>query len=383
MRRRVWPPGAASRLQRGVNGVGVSVRNVSVRYDGATVLEDFDLEVGPGEALCLLGPSGSGKTTVLRAVAGFVRPSRGRIIVGGTDVTALPPHARDVGVVAQQHALFPHMDVASNVAFGLQARAMRKARLHRRVRACLAMVGMEACHARYPDQLSAGQQQRVAIARALAIKPKLLLLDEPLLALDRHSRHAMIERLARLHRELPQLSMLYVTHDPREALALTDRLAILRDGRLAAHGDARALFRDPPNQFCAEFLGHANVIPGTLISLDAGTGLAELMIDGVRVRGRLSSALAVGSPVVLCVQPENLTLRPRNRAACRLHGIVRFCVWQGHSHSISIRQGSREWRIATPACAAPPRAGETLSTFFSPEDATIFACEDRHATPRI
>lgn len=380
--RRLRQPNTALGLQRDTNDAGVSLQNVSVCYNGATVLEDFNLNVAPGETVCLLGPSGSGKTTVLRAVAGFVRPSRGRILVGDTDVTQMPPYARNIGVVVQQYALFPHMDVANNVAFGLQARGVPKKPMRERVRACLAMVGMEAYHDRYPDQLSGGQQQRVALARALAIAPKLLLLDEPLSALDKQSRRAMIEQLTGLRRELPRLSMLYVTHEPKEALALADRLAILRDGRLAAQGETRSLYRNPPSQFCAEFLGHANVISGALVSLDAGTGLAELAIGELRVRGRLPFKLELGSPAVLCVQPENMTLRPRNHAASRLDGIVQFCTWQGHRHSISVRHSDCEWRVAIPACATPPRPGDLLSAFFSPEDATVFACEARHVTPR-
>ena len=236
-------------------GVGIGFDGVTVAYRGQVVLRELSLTVDPGEILAIIGPSGSGKTTALRAVAGFVPPTAGRIRIGERDVTDLPPYARDLGMVVQNYALFPHMRVEENVAFGLRARRAPDALVQERVQECLRMVGMSAFLGRYPRELSGGQQQRIAIARALAIRPSVLLLDEPLSALDAQIRRSMVEELARLHHELPGLTVLYVTHDQTEALTLADRIAIMRDGRLVAHGGARDLYREPPNRFTAEFLG--------------------------------------------------------------------------------------------------------------------------------
>ncbi len=209
---------------------GIRFDRVTVSYGRSTVLDALDLTVAPGEVMALLGPSGSGKTTALRAVAGFVAPSSGRVLIGDRDVTGLPPHKRGIGMVVQQYALFPHLRVEQNVAFGLRARRTPRAQTAERVAEALEMTGMAGYARRYPRELSGGQQQRVAIARALAIRPGVLLLDEPLSALDARLRSGMLAELARLHRELPDVSILYVTHDQIEALTLADRIAVTGPG---------------------------------------------------------------------------------------------------------------------------------------------------------
>ena len=234
---------------------------VTVAYRGAIVLKPLTLDVAAGEILAMIGPSGSGKTTALRAVAGFVRPASGRIHIGGADVTDVPPYERGLAMVVQNYALFPHMRVADNVAFGLKARAAPKKLIEERVDDALRIVGMQKFLKRYPRELSGGQQQRVAIARALAVRPRVLLLDEPLSALDAQIRRSMVEEIARLHADLPGLTILYVTHDQSEALTLADRIAILKDGALSAIGRTSDLYRRPPNRFAAEFLGRANLLP--------------------------------------------------------------------------------------------------------------------------
>ncbi|MEO6748909.1 MAG: ABC transporter ATP-binding protein, partial [Casimicrobiaceae bacterium] len=210
---------------------GIGFEDVCVAYGGVVVLDSLTLTVNPGEIVALIGPSGSGKTTALRAVAGFVRPSRGRITIGQRDVTNIAPHARNIGMVVQNYALFPHMRTEENVAFGLRARGAAADVIRERVPECLRMVGMASYAKRYPRELSGGQQQRVAIARALAIKPQVLLLDEPLSALDAQIRRSMLDELARLHRDLPSLTVLYVTHDQTEALTLANHIGIMRDGK--------------------------------------------------------------------------------------------------------------------------------------------------------
>ncbi len=200
---------------------GITLDSLRVSYHGNVVLKPLSLTIEPGEVLALIGPSGSGKTTVLRAIAGFVQPAGGRILIGDTDVTQLPPYKRGLAMVVQNYALFPHMKVEDNVAFGLRAQKQPRGLIAERVTEALKIVGMADYATRYPHQLSGGQQQRVAIARAIAVRPRVLLLDEPLSALDAQIRHNMVEEIARLHRELPELTILYVTHDQTEALSLS------------------------------------------------------------------------------------------------------------------------------------------------------------------
>ncbi len=251
---------------------GIRFDSVTVAYDGNVVLDALDLTVGPGEVMALLGPSGSGKTTALRAVAGFVRPASGRVFLGDRDVTDLPPHRRGIGMVVQQYALFPHMRVEDNVAFGLKARKVAKAEIRTRVLEALEMTGMGAYARRHPRELSGGQQQRVAIARALAIRPDVLLLDEPLSALDAQLRSGMLAELARLHRELPDVSILYVTHDQVEALTLADRIAVMDRAKLRACGTPRELYRAPADAFTASFVGGANLLPVTVGDRECPSG---------------------------------------------------------------------------------------------------------------
>src|SRR6201996_1492448 len=239
----------------------VGFEAVTVAYRGAVVLKPLTLEIAAGEILAMIGPSGSGKTTALRAVAGFVRPTSGRIRIGGLDVTDLPPYERGLAMVVQNYALFPHMRVADNVAFGLKARGAAKPLIEERVNDALRIVGMQKFLQRYPRELSGGQQQRVAIARALAVRPRVLLLDEPLSALDAQIRRSMVEEIARLHADLPGLTILYVTHDQSEALTLADRIAILKDGSLSAIGRSSDPYPRPPTRVAAEFLGRANLLP--------------------------------------------------------------------------------------------------------------------------
>ncbi|MDX6278938.1 MAG: 2-aminoethylphosphonate transport system ATP-binding protein, partial [Kribbellaceae bacterium] len=251
----------------------VRLEDVTVQFGRTVALEGLDLTVAAGETVALLGPSGSGKSTALKAVAGFVRPSRGRIWLAGKDVTDVPPARRGIGVVVQQYALFPHLRVADNVAFGLKAARKPKAEVARRVAEMLEMVGMAKFARRYPRELSGGQQQRVAIARALAIQPPVLLLDEPLAALDAQLRADMLGELQKLRREVPDVAIVYVTHDQSEALALADRIAVMRDARLVDIAPAAELYAAPPSAFTAAFLGGANLLP------------VEMVDEGVRLAG--------------------------------------------------------------------------------------------------
>jgi 2-aminoethylphosphonate transport system ATP-binding protein len=354
-------------------GSSITFDAVTVAYRGTAVLKSFSLKVNPGEIVALIGPSGSGKTTALRAVAGFVRPTSGRIAIGGEDVTYTPPYARGLGMVVQNYALFPHMRVDENVAFGLRAQGAPRALLAERVRDCLRLVGMSNYAERLPRQLSGGQQQRVAIARALAIRPRVLLLDEPLSALDAQIRRAMVDEIAKLHRDLPNLTVLYVTHDQSEALTLADRIAILRDGKLSAFGPSRQLYRRPPNRFTAEFLGRANLLPVTLEEIDEESGMSRVRFGQHRLMAHSVPRIQVGERCLLCVRPHDLVLDEAGAPGNVVGGNVASVLWHGEAHAITIVTGGSELRLASPPFLEPPQLGSTLKVRFDARDAVLVA----------
>jgi 2-aminoethylphosphonate transport system ATP-binding protein len=355
-------------------GSSVAFENVTVAYKGTVVLDRFNLDISPGEIVALIGPSGSGKTTALRAVAGFVRPASGRIRIGDKDVTDLPPYARGLGVVVQHYALFPHMRVTENVAFGLRAQGAPRSLVAARVEECLAVVGMSKYAARYPRELSGGQQQRVAIARALAIRPRVLLLDEPLSALDAQIRRNMVDELAKLHRDLPELTVLYVTHDQSEALTLADRIAILRDGKLNALGPSRGLYRHPPSRFAAEFLGRANILPAIAERIDERSGMTSVRFGEARLTAQSGPRVVAGGRCLLCVRPHALRLVGAADDN-RLVGTVEAVLWQGDSHHITLRVGHETMRLTVPPVADPPEPGAQLAAYFAAGEATVIAGE--------
>ena len=347
------PASAAPPVSPKEHSSGIHFDSVSVAYKGTTVLDSLSLTVEPGEIVAIIGPSGSGKTTALRAVAGFVRPAKGRIRIGSRDVTDLPPYERGIGMVVQNYALFPHMRVEENVAFGLNARRAPKPEIESRVRECLRMVGMGDFARRYPRELSGGQQQRVAIARALAIRPEVLLLDEPLSALDAQIRRNMLDELARLHRALPSLTVLYVTHDQTEALTLADRIAIMRDGKLVSFGPSQGLYRRPPNRFTAEFLGRANLLPVKLGAVHSDGRYARVLFGKTELWAQRLAGLDAGADALLCIRPHEVTLKPINGAGNRIEGMVRSVVWQGDMHSIAFDVEATQLRLT---CATHGRA---------------------------
>ena len=237
---------------------GITLDALRVSYHGNVVLKPLTLTIEPGEVLALIGPSGSGKTTVLRAIAGFVQPAGGRILLGDTDITHLPPYQRGLGMVVQNYALFPHMKVEDNVAFGLRAQKQSKAQIAERVQEALKIVGMADYASRYPHQLSGGQRQRVAIARALVNQPRVLLLDEPLGALDLKLREQMQLELKKLQQALG-ITFIFVTHDQGEALSMSDRVAVFNNGRIEQVDAPQDLYLRPKTAFVAGFVGTANV----------------------------------------------------------------------------------------------------------------------------
>jgi 2-aminoethylphosphonate transport system ATP-binding protein len=343
---------------------------VTVAYRGAIVLKPLTLDVAAGEILAMIGPSGSGKTTALRAVAGFVRPASGRIDIGGADVTDLPPYERGLAMVVQNYALFPHMRVADNVAFGLKARRAAKKLIEERVDDALRIVGMQKFLTRYPRELSGGQQQRVAIARALAVRPRVLLLDEPLSALDAQIRRSMVEEIARLHADLPGLTILYVTHDQSEALTLADRIAILKDGSLSAIGRTSDLYRRPPNRFAAEFLGRANLLPVVVEGDVRKEGMVAVRAGDDRLVVASDGAPS-GARRLLCVRPQHLTLAAEHGYSNRICGRVREVLWQGELTHLVAEVGDTVMRIVATRLPSLPERGAPLDLFFAPADASL------------
>ncbi|MGW8765027.1 ABC transporter ATP-binding protein [Streptomyces sp. NPDC055815] len=339
---------------------GIRFDGVTVTYGSNTVLDSLDLTVEPGEVMALLGPSGSGKTTALRAVAGFVRPASGRVLIGDRDVTALPPYKRGIGMVVQQYALFPHLRVDANVAFGLKAQKVPKGEIPGRVAEALEMTGMAAYAQRYPRELSGGQQQRVAIARALAIRPNVLLLDEPLSALDAQLRSGMLAELARLHRELPDVSILYVTHDQVEALTLADRIAVMDKARLQDCGTPEELYRRPRTEFTASFVGNANLLPVTV----AAKGVT---FEGTQLEVPPSEAVP-GSTATLCVRPHLVGLGPGPNA---LSGRIVEVQWRGSTHRLYVEVGGHRVKADVRELRETPALGTEVTLHFAPDDAVL------------
>jgi iron(III) transport system ATP-binding protein len=312
----------------------VSIENVSFGYGGALVLNDVSLSIEPGEYFCFLGPSGSGKTTLLRLVAGFGMPSSGRIRIGDRDVTHLPPWSRNLGMVFQSYALWPHMTVAKNVAFGLERRKVSRAEVTRKVAAALERVGLAHLADRRPAQLSGGQQQRVALARTLVIEPSVLLLDEPLSNLDAKLRTEMRIELKRLQRELG-ITTIYVTHDQEEANAAADRIAVLDGGIIQQIGTPVEMYDHPANRFVAAFLGTANLIEGKIEGGKFGSP-SGFALDGMTARA---------GPACVSIRPQHVTVGP---AGSGIPGIVEEREFLGETARYRIKSGNHRLIVDEP-----------------------------------
>jgi iron(III) transport system ATP-binding protein len=286
----------------------IRIEQLSKSYGPVAVVQEVSLEIHDGELFFLLGPSGCGKTTLLRAIAGFVTPDRGEIYFDGRRMNDVPPRDRQTGMVFQNYALWPHMTVTQNIAFGLSVRKVPASERQRRVAEAVALVRLQGLENHRPTQLSGGQQQRVALARALVIRPNVLLLDEPLSNLDARLRCEMREEIRRVH-DQTRLTTIYVTHDQKEALSLADRMAVMHGGRVAQVGTPQELYRRPRNRFIAVFLGDANLIEGTVT--DARDGMVSVDTTIGHLEGvAAADGLGVGTPALCCIRPESIALEP-------------------------------------------------------------------------
>ncbi|SEK01055.1 ABC transporter ATP-binding protein [Paraburkholderia diazotrophica] len=327
----------------------ISFAGVSKSYDGLhSVVEGLDLDVARGEFVSLLGPSGSGKTTTLMMLAGFESPTRGEIRLAGKRLDDKPPHQRDIGMVFQNYALFPHMTIAENVAFPLSVRRVSRSEQKTRVMRVLDMVELSHLAGRRPAQLSGGQQQRVALARALVFEPSVVLMDEPLGALDKRLRENMQYEIMRLHREL-SLTIVYVTHDQNEALTMSDRVAVFSDGRIQQAATPTELYENAANAFVANFVGENNGLTGRVIP-DNGEWAAMQLADGNTVYGRAGAGLAVGDTAMLALRPERAHIAATPDAeqeAARqnmnvVHALVEELVYCGDHHRVHLKLGHGE-----------------------------------------
>jgi putative spermidine/putrescine transport system ATP-binding protein len=351
----------------------LTLTGVQKAFPGGTVaVEDFNLEAVRGEFVSFLGPSGCGKTTTLRMIAGFEKPTAGTIVIDGTDITNRSPNQRNVGMVFQSYALFPNMSVADNIGFGLKVRKRPKAAIDKRIGELLELIHLEGRGDRFPWQMSGGQQQRVALARALAIEPQVLLLDEPLSALDAKIRIVLRKEIRAIQRQLG-ITTVYVTHDQEEALSLSDRVVVMSDGRIEQIGTPSEIYNFPNTAFVASFVGTLNLVTAQII--DAGSG--RLSIDGQEVRtSKRVTDDAHDGRVTLAVRPEGIALGEGPAGSNHLRGIVEDINFLGSIVRIRFRlgdgaEGEPPTVIALDTFNEPhltvPTVGETVTVSFPPE----------------
>ncbi|WP_332686532.1 ABC transporter ATP-binding protein [Bosea sp. (in: a-proteobacteria)] len=365
------PGRGAGAAGRSATALPIAVRRLSKAYGAVPVLQDVDLDVRPGEFLTLLGPSGSGKTTLLMAIAGFLRPDRGSIRFGEREVVRLAPHKREIGMVFQNYALFPHMDVARNVGFPLRLRRVPVTEIARRVEAALEMFQLGGFGGRRIDQLSGGQRQRVALARAIVFEPRIILMDEPLSALDKQLRERMQIELRQLHERLGTTTV-YVTHDQREALTMSDRIAILDRGRIVRIDAPRAIYDEPGNRFVAEFIGESSFLDVTVTDGVCRAAGAVILAPHLPIRqGRGTMVL----------RPERLRLLAAGEGEgmnC-FEGRVSGAIYQGDTLLLQVVLGDGSpvsLRLATRGAeAAPPPAGAAVRLGITVADTVLLADE--------
>jgi putrescine transport system ATP-binding protein len=348
----------------------LSVEGVRKRFGATVAVDGVDLAIAQGEFFALLGGSGCGKSTLLRCLAGFETPEEGRILLDGQDITTAPPHARPVNMMFQSYALFPHMDVAANIGFGLRQDGLPKAGIARRVEEMLALVQLEGFGGRKPAQLSGGQRARVALARALAKRPRLLLLDEPLSALDRNLREAMQRELVGIQHRTGT-TFVVVTHDQQEALAMASRIAVMDRGRVMQVGTPAEVYEAPNSRFVATFLGAANILEGTVTQ--AGVDGLSIATQGAWIVAH--GQAEAGTRVAVALRAEQLRLEPAGaEGPNRARGRLRDVAYRGEGFVFHVAlDGGGELRVARPNLrhAAPPAPGEAVTVAWDAEAAVV------------
>ena len=352
--------------------ISIRIQNLTKRFGPTVALRNLDLTINPGELFFLLGPSGCGKTTLLRSLAGFYIPEEGRIFFGDEDVTRLEPHKRNTGMMFQSYALWPHMTLAENVAFGLEERKVPKAEIRRRVGEALESVHMGAYAGRKPNQLSGGQQQRVALARALVIRPRCLLLDEPLSNLDAKLRLEMRAEIRRVCKEF-NLTTVYVTHDQKEALSISDRMAILDGGKILQVGAPKEVYRRPACKTVAHFIGETDFIEGRVLGPERGFIAVETPIGRfLGVTGDPAFQPAAGAAVTLSIRPECWKLGRERMPANAVSGRIGDAVYLGEVAQYTFVTGSMTLKIyeLNPRFVDAPAEGD-LFAGVDPDDVVI------------
>ena len=357
-----------------MNGPSVELVGVSKRYGEVLAVDDIYLAVGEGEFFSILGPSGCGKTSTLRMIAGFEFPTAGVLRINGMEMTDVPANRRNVNMVFQNYALFPHLSVNENVAFGLRVKGMENSVIDERVAEALAMVQLEGMHQRKPAQLSGGQQQRVALARALVNRPAVLLLDEPLGALDQKLRKEMQFELKRLQREVG-ITFVYVTHDQEEALTMSDRIAVMNHGRVLQVDDSASLYDRPSTRFVANFIGTSNFLTGRAVRLEGSVG--EFEVAGVgTVKAQPAGPISEGSTTSLMIRPERLRLNAPGPGDNSVDGLVDESIFVGNDilYLVRLKDGTvftiRDQNKG-PEARTAVRTGDSVRLSWSPAATTI------------
>jgi spermidine/putrescine ABC transporter ATP-binding subunit len=356
--------------------IAVRLEGVSKRFGETTALHEASLRVRRGELMTLLGPSGCGKTTLLNLVAGFLTPDSGRIAIDGRFVTELPTYRREIGMMFQNYALFPHMTVAVNIGYGLKARRIPKPEIARRVADAVALVKLAGLEHRKPGQLSGGQQQRVALARSLVIRPRVLLLDEPFSALDRNLRASMQLELKEIQRKLG-VATIFVTHDQSEALSLSDRIAVISAGRIRQLGTPDEIYRRPVDRFVASFVGDVNVLRARVDRIDGGTAAVSLGQMRLSVPSGPLQGATTGAMVDLFLRPEELRVA-EDGSAVAAHGVVATQIYQGGHVDLYVdvpEEASRRVLLRLPGRDAMSRwpAGTRIGIAVAVHEAVAFS----------
>jgi spermidine/putrescine ABC transporter ATP-binding subunit len=356
--------------------MGVEVRNINNRYGDLFAIQDVNFHIGSGELLTLLGPSGCGKTTCLRIVAGFIKPTSGEVLISGIDVTSKPAHKRNTGMVFQSYALFPHKTVFENVAFGLKLRRVSRAEIEQRVREALRLVRLEDFGDRHPSQLSGGQRQRVALARAVVVRPEILLLDEPLAALDLKLREEMQIEIKRIQSAL-NITTLFVTHDQGEALSMSDNVAVMRNGKIVQLGKPSDLYQKPESHYVASFIGSMNLLTVIPVKrLDQRTVLVRSAANEKQTFAVASQTdKEVGTPCLLAVRPECIQIAAEGGNSIRAEvasRIYKGSVWSIHAQSADKEALSFEINSRN----GIPAVGDFVMLTWRPEDCFLLDIDD-------